>query len=76
MKKVERYNPDIKVGLTNYEVNKRIEDKLVNIDTEVGTKTVSEIIRENVITLFNIINIILAVVVGLMRLYVLYHLKI
>ena len=63
MKKVERYNPDIKVGLTNYEVNKRIEDKLVNIDTEVGTKTVSEIIRENVITLFNVINIILAVAV-------------
>lgn len=63
MKKVERYNPDIKVGLTNYEVNKRIEDKLVNIDTEVGTKTVSEIVRENVITLFNVINIILAVAV-------------
>lgn len=63
MKKVERYNPDIKVGLTNYEVNKRIEDKLVNIDTEVGTKSVSEIVRENVITLFNVINIILAVAV-------------
>lgn len=63
MKKIERYNPAIKVGLTNYEVNKRIEDKLVNIDTEVGTKSVSEIVRENVITLFNVINIILAVAV-------------
>ena len=57
MKNIERYTPDIKCGLTNYEVDKRIKDNLVNIYTEVGTKTVSEIVKENVLTLFNIINI-------------------
>lgn len=63
MKNIERYTPDIKCGLTNYEVDKRIKDNLVNIDTEVGTKTVSEIVKENVLTLFNIINIVLAIAV-------------
>ena len=63
MKKVERYDPNIEEGLTSYQVNKRIEDNLVNIDTEVSTKSVSEIVRQNVMTLFNIINIILAIAV-------------
>ena len=63
MKKVERYNPNIEEGLTSYQVNKRIEDNLVNIDTEVSTKSVSEIVKQNVMTLFNIINIILAIAV-------------
>ena len=63
MKNIERYSPDIKCGLTNYEVDKRIKDNLVNIDTEVGTKSVSEIVKENVLTLFNIINIVLAIAV-------------
>lgn len=63
MKNIERYTPDIKCGLTNYEVDKRIKDNLVNIDTEVGTKTVSEIVKENVLTLFNIINVVLAIAV-------------
>lgn len=63
MKKIERYSPDIDKGLSSLQVNKRINDGLVNIDTEVGTKSVSEIVRENVLTLFNIINIILALAV-------------
>lgn len=63
MKNIERYTPDIKCGLTNYEVDKRIKDNLVNIYTEVGTKTVSEIVKENVLTLFNIINVVLAIAV-------------
>lgn len=63
MKNIERYTPDIKCGLTNYEVDKRIKDNLVNIYTEVGKKTVSEIVKENVLTLFNIINVVLAIAV-------------
>ncbi len=63
MKNIERYNPSVNDGLTYFQVNKRIEDGLVNVDTEVSTKSVSEIVRQNVITLFNVINIILAIAV-------------
>lgn len=63
MKNIERYNPSVNEGLTYFQVNKRIESGLVNVDTEVSTKPVSEIVKQNVITLFNVINIILAIAV-------------
>ena len=61
--KKERVVADIKQGLTLKQVEERIRDGLVNYNTESNTKTVKQIIKENVCTLFNIINIILAVAV-------------
>ena len=61
--KKDRVVADIKQGLTVKQVEERIRDGLVNYNTESNTKTVKQIVRDNVLTLFNIINIILAVAV-------------
>ena len=61
--KVKRYNPDIKRGLTIKQVEERITNNLVNFNTDVKTKSVKEIVVENAFTLFNIINIILAIAI-------------
>lgn len=63
MSKIERYNPSIDGGLNNNQIKKRINDKLVNFDTEVSTKSLKQIMRDNIITLFNIINIVLALAI-------------
>ena len=54
-------------GLTKIEVENRIRDNKVNYDTSVKTKSIIDIIISNSFTLFNIINILLAlllVIVG------------
>ena len=56
--KKDRVVADIKQGLTLRQVEERIRDGLVNYNTESNTKTVKQIVRDNVLTLFNIINII------------------
>lgn len=58
-----------KNGLSQKEVQKRIEKGLVNFDTAPKTKSTKQIIRENAVTLFNIINLILAVAVILVGSY-------
>lgn len=60
---IKRYNPDKDKGLTKDQVNERIKDNLVNFNTNVKTKTAKEIILENTVTLFNIINAVLAVAI-------------
>ena len=69
MEKVERYNPDIKTGLSTEQVNRRREDNLVNINTCSKTKSIKQIVKENIFTLFNIINIILAIAIVAVRSY-------
>lgn len=59
MKNIERYDPNIEIGLTTEQVKKRIEQNLVNHDTTVPTKSIKKILYENFFTLFNIINLIL-----------------
>ena len=61
--KPERYNPPIDFGLSTKEVKNRIADGLVNVDKSVSTKPTSKIIKDNALTLFNLINVILAVAV-------------
>src|SRR5699024_8073365 len=61
--KIKRYNPDIRRGLTSKQVEERFSNNLVNFNTDVKTKSVKEIIVENAFTLFNIINIVLAVAI-------------
>lgn len=46
-------------GLTTEEVNERITKGLVNYNNEPKTKTIKQIIKTNVFTYFNFLNIIL-----------------
>ena len=60
---MQRYNPDYKTGLTYEQVNKRREEKLINFDTTVKTKSIKSIIISNFFTLFNVMNFILALLI-------------
>ena len=60
---IERYEVNINEGLSNEQVEKRVAEKLVNYDTSVPTKSVKRILYENFFTLFNILNVILAICV-------------
>lgn len=50
-------------GLTTEQVRKRVEMGLVNQSANVTTKSVKQIVRSNIVTLFNLINVILAICV-------------
>lgn len=56
-------------GLTTKEVEERIHAGLVNKDAGVKTKTVGQIVTENVCTLFNLVNLLLAVCILLVQSY-------
>lgn len=60
---IERYKPNIKIGLTEKQIEQRQKQNLVNYDTSVPTKSVKRILYENFITLFNILNLILGIAV-------------
>lgn len=60
---MQRYNPDYKTGLNYEQVNKRKEEKLINVDTTVKTKSIRSIIISNFFTLFNIMNFVLALLI-------------
>ena len=49
----------IEIGLTSEEVEEKIAAGLVNGDLDVKTKSIGRIIRDNVFTLFNLVNTIL-----------------
>lgn len=53
---------DIK-GLSNKEVEERINNNLTNEIIDVSTNTIPKIIIKNIFTLFNILNIVLAIIV-------------
>ena len=48
------------MGLSSKEVQERIDKKLVNYDTSVPTKSIKRILCENFFTLFNFLNLFLA----------------
>lgn len=58
-----RYEPNVEEGLNNLQIEKRREENLVNYDTTVPTKSIKTIIRTNFLTLFNLMNLLLAVAV-------------
>lgn len=66
---MKRYNPDIIVGLTDEEINERLDNNLVNYDTSVPTKTIKQIILNNIFTLFNLLNFTLAIFIILVGSY-------
>lgn len=59
----EKFISSLTTGLKQEEVEFRIKNNMVNFNTEATTKSVRQIVRENVLTLFNIINIVLAIAV-------------
>lgn len=63
MKNKKEFIPDIGIGLTQNDVAFRIQNQMINFNTDATTKSVKQIIRENILTLFNIINIILAIAI-------------
>ena len=70
MKKIE--------GLTNDEVKERISKHLINYSDEPKTKTTKEIIKSNVFTYFNFLNILLGslvIISGIVSGRILYSLK-
>ena len=66
---IERYNPEINYGLSNEQINKRIEEKLINYDSSVPTKSIKQIIFENFFTLFNFLNLFLGIAIFLVGSY-------
>ena len=66
---MQRYNPNHKTGLNYEQVNKRKQENLVNFDTTVKTKSIKSIIFSNVFTLFNIMNLVLALLIVLAGAY-------
>lgn len=58
-----RYTADAKLGLTAEQVHLREQQNLFNYDTTVPTKSIGTIVRENICTLFNLINAILALAI-------------
>ncbi|MEG0074923.1 MAG: cation-translocating P-type ATPase [Eubacterium sp.] len=57
------FNPSVDVGLTSAQVEKQFERGLYNKQPKSQTKTVGQIIKDNTLTLFNFLNIILAIMV-------------
>lgn len=56
-------------GLTNKEIEKRIKNGKINYNTTIKTKSVKEIFRTNICTLFNFLNLFLAFLVFLVGSY-------
>lgn len=56
-------------GLTKEEVNDRIEKGLVNVNVISETRTIKGIVVQNIVTFFNLINLILALCVLLVHSY-------
>ena len=50
-------------GLTTEEVQERIAKGDINVDANVHTRSLREILFDNLVTLFNIVNLILAIIV-------------
>ena len=66
---MKRYTPDIKMGLSSSEVEERIKEDLVHKDVSVPTKSIKQIIKSNLFTLFNLLNFGLAFAVFMVGSY-------
>lgn len=65
----ERFEPDYVSGLTDQQAAQRVRQGLVNGVEQIKTKSVPTIIRDNLVTFFNILNVILAALVLLVGSY-------
>ena len=69
MNSITRYNPNIKEGLSTKQVQSRKKQHLQNYDTSIPTKSNLQIIGLNIFTLFNLLNVLLALAVFLVGSY-------
>lgn len=60
---------DINQGLNTKQVNDRIKKGLVNYDTTIETKSTKQIFKTNIYTLFNFLNLILAILIFIVGAY-------
>lgn len=60
---IERYHPKIDFGLSKSEVKNRLKAGLTNEDKSISTKSTKDIIMENTFTLFNFVNLVLAIAI-------------
>ena len=58
-----RYQPNPKIGLSKEQVEKRKQEDLWNKDTSVPTKSIKRILYDNFFTLFNFLNLFLAIAI-------------
>lgn len=69
LENVERFSPDCEKGLFQEQVNKRFEDGIYNYDSSVPSKSIKRIIADNILTLFNLLNVSLGIAVFLVGSY-------
>ena len=65
MKEKLEVKTNIKTGLTSREVEERISKNLLNFNNQPVTKTIKQIIKDNVFTYFNFLNIFLGAAIML-----------
>ena len=58
--KLKRFQPNIKQGLSREQVKQRQKEDLINKDTMIRTKSIKSIIVKNFFTIFNLMNLLLA----------------
>lgn len=63
IQEVERYDPEYNKGLTDEQVKERNRQGLTNVTVDTSSKTVKDIVKENVFTYFNLIFAILALLI-------------
>ena len=68
-KSISRIRADYQQGLSHQQVRQRKEDGLVNAKVRSNQKTVPQIIRDNVMTLFNVVNFAIGVCIFLVGSY-------
>lgn len=61
--KIERYKPQINKGIDNEQIEKRKQENLINGNASVPTKSIKSIIVSNFFTIFNLMNVLLALAV-------------
>lgn len=61
--KVERFTVNPQIGLSSEQVEKRKLQKQVNYDTSVPTRSIKKIISDNIFTIFNLVNMVLAIAI-------------
>lgn len=66
---VERYNPDIKIGLTKEQIENRTANNLTNNTKVKSTKSYASIFIKNIFTFFNMLWLIIAVALLLVGSY-------
>lgn len=62
LSQVERFSPPANQGLTNFQVQRRIESGLVNNDTTKRGKSIAEIIVTNLFTFFNVVYLVITII--------------